>query len=225
MTERTLDIILTGDGSHTLYVPELDETYHSRHGAIRESQHVFIENGLKYLLESWESKKVKILEVGFGTGLNVLVTEEFCQLSPHIVFEYTSLEPFPIPHEINKKLNYTEEFALNNKSWVALHSAQWGETVQLLPNFELTKLKSKIQDFETGDHFNLVFFDAFAPSKQPEMWDIRIFEKIFNMLRPGGILVTYCAQGQFKRTLNEAGFKVEALPGPPGKKEMVRACK
>lgn len=220
-----MDIILTADGSHTLYVPELDETYHSRHGAIQESRHVFIKNGLKYLVESGDSNKVKILEVGLGTGLNVLVTEEFCRLSPNIVFGLTSLEPFPIPDEIIRDLNYVKELDLNSESWFTLHSAPWGLPILLQPNLKLTKLKTTIQEFEAKESFDLVYFDAFAPGKQPEMWDKKIFQKIFNMLRPGAILVTYCAQGQFKRTLRDVGFKTESLPGPPGKKEMVRACK
>ena len=226
MGSDSVQIVLTDDGSHSLFDPELKETYHSIHGAIQESQYVFINNGLKYLLDSgMRLPKISILEVGFGTGLNALLTVNISQIHVDTKFEYSTLEPYPVPDPIINKLNYNTITGLGEKIWHSIHRAPWNKQNRLYPNFELLKIKSTIEDFSSDNTFQLVYFDAFAPGKQPEVWHMEVFRKIYSLMSDQGILVTYCAQGKFKRTLKSVGFKVESLKGPPGKMEMVRAVK
>ena len=221
-----IELIETKDGSHSLLVPELNETYHSTHGAVTESQYVFIEKGLNYILEK-KPKKINILEVGFGTGLNALLT---CLESTQfgIGVHYTTLETYPLPEEITDKLNFSQyiDHPKASEFLREIHAASWGSSSAVAEHFILQKENQSIQEFskEAGT-YNLVYFDAFAPSRQPEMWDISIFQKLNLLLADNGVLVTYCAQGQFKRDLKSCGFEVEKLPGPPGKAEMTRAVK
>lgn len=226
-------IIKTDDGSHSLYVPELKETYHSFHGAIQESNYVFINNGLLYWIKLNPQKPVNILEVGFGTGLNVLLT--FTEaIHKNLNIFITTLEPFPLDTSIIEKLNYGH-LLKERKPFISvnyrevfkkIHQAPWKEIIQLSPKVLLQKQKSTLENIpEERDKYDLVFFDAFAPNKQPELWTVDILKKTYRLMREGGILITYCAQGQFKRNLKMAGFTIETIPGPPGKKEMVRAAK
>lgn len=219
-----IQIITTGDGSHSLLNTALNETYHSVHGAKRESIHVFIKHGLEYFLERNAVDTVKIFEVGFGTGLNALLTANFAQLH-HQKISYTSIEAFPLDETIWKKLNYTE----SNEDAVLferLHTATWEEESPINDFFSLMKLKTTLQGIPLQENaFDVVYFDAFAPSKQPELWAIEMLQKVFTTLKPNGVFVTYCAKGQLKRDLKTIGFSVETLAGPPGKKEMVRALK
>ncbi len=220
-----LNLIKTGDGSNSLLNSELDETYHSRHGAIQESLHVFIRHGLQYVLEQNQSREISILEVGFGTGLNALLTLQE-SLKHEKKIHFTTLEAFPVAIELINQLNYTQQldFEGTNKYFQSIHQCEWNEPVAIASNFILEKYNTKIQEMDLGSGvYDIVFFDAFAPAKQPEMWELAVLEKTVRSLKPNGILVTYCAQGQLKRNLKSLGLRVESLPGPPGKREMVRA--
>jgi tRNA U34 5-methylaminomethyl-2-thiouridine-forming methyltransferase MnmC len=218
------EIILTGDGSHSLLHRELNETYHSVHGAIRESRHVFIENGLLRWWNENGHSDVNILEIGFGTGLNALLAlQEANALQCHI--NYATLEAFPLSKEVWSKLNYTELLG-DKELFVSLHELSWNAEHELLPSFRIGKHYETLQSIKfLPDSFDVVFFDAFGPAKQPEMWTLEMLSKVALALNPGGIFVTYCARGQLKRDLKNLDFMVETLPGPPGKKEMVRAIK
>jgi tRNA U34 5-methylaminomethyl-2-thiouridine-forming methyltransferase MnmC len=218
------EIILTKDGSHSLLNKDMNETYHSIHGALQESVHVFIRHGLEYFLQSNQPESVSILEIGFGTGLNALLTIQHV-LKNQFRCRYTSLEAFPIGEETWTKLNYAE--ALNMKDpFSQIHQAAWNAPVDVLPDFQFSKLHTTLQEVELKPQsFDLIYFDAFAPSKQPEMWTFDMLEKVVKAMKPGGVFVTYCAKGQLKRDLKSLELTVETLDGPPGKKEMVRATK
>ncbi|MCC9166419.1 tRNA (5-methylaminomethyl-2-thiouridine)(34)-methyltransferase MnmD [Pontibacter harenae] len=220
-----LEIKQTKDGSNTLYVPELNEHYHSVHGAMQESQHVFIKHGLEHMLET--KKDIKILEVGFGTGLNAILTFPVA-LAQKAFIQYDSLEKFPLSDEVVKLLSF-EQFILNPELldyFYQMHNCDWNLPCDIVPHFTLQKISETLEEFVSPDaYYDIIYFDAFAPEKQPELWTEAIFEKLFKATRPGGVLVTYCAKGSFKRSLKAAGFEVEALPGPPGKREMTRGVK
>jgi tRNA U34 5-methylaminomethyl-2-thiouridine-forming methyltransferase MnmC len=222
-----LKIITTEDGSHSLYHPTLNETYHSFHGAYRESIHVF----MLYGLETWFSRHpnqfpIRILEVGFGTGLNAWLSLVWAEQYKVPVL-YHTLEPFPLENDIYEKLNYTEidtsiyHFA---PYFNMLHEAAWDKGVIISEYFNMKKEKTTLQEAHLYPS-DLIFFDAFAPSKQPELWTKEVLEKVVSSLKPGGIFTTYSAKAQLKRDLASLGLEVETLPGPPGKKEMVRAIK
>lgn len=217
-----IEIFKTSDGSHSLLHTELNETYHSRHGARTESQYVFIEKGLDYFLSQSKQSTVNILEVGFGTGLNAWLTLQFQQRA-ECTIRYTTLEAFPLVKEIWNQLNYTE---FDLKNFYALHASDWNKAVAINDSFVLEKIHTTLQATTFAPNFfNVVYYDAFAPNKQPEMWTRDLFEKVYDSMRSGGVLVTYCAKGQLKRDLKSVGFLVESLPGPPGKREMVRGIK
>ncbi|MEJ8757742.1 tRNA (5-methylaminomethyl-2-thiouridine)(34)-methyltransferase MnmD [Pontibacter sp. H259] len=220
-----LEIRQTKDGSNTLYVPELNEHYHSVHGALQESQHVFIKHGLEYALE--QKRDVKILEVGFGTGLNAILTFPFA-LAQKAFVQYDTLEKYPLGQDIVEQLHF-EQFILNPELldyFKQIHAAPWNEPVDLIPYFSLQKIHETLEEFSSPDaYYDVIYFDAFAPEKQPELWTEEVFAKLYKAVRPGGVLVTYCAKGAFKRNLKAAGFIVEALPGPPGKREMTRGIR
>lgn len=219
----SVEIIVTGDGSHTLRNHALQETYHSVHGAIRESLHVFIETGLMTLMGKG-MEKICIFEMGFGTGLNALLTLDRARLYKQKVI-YTVIEPYPLPENIWSALNYSDSLG-NAREYNLLHHAPWQIATALDPYFELLKIRTTLQQYEPVNKcFDLIYYDAFAPSKQPELWQLPLLSKVAGTLRPGGVFVTYCAQGQLKRNLGVLSLDVETLPGPPGKKEMVRARK
>ncbi len=211
-------IIKTADGSHSLFVPVLNENYHSKHGAIAEAMHVFIKNGL----QSHPKKKLNILEIGFGTGLNTLLTLEG---SASKKVHYTTLEPFPIEREIYSKLNFQDFIKSDQSIFHRLHECDWGNDIKLKQHFTLCKKKIKLQEFTTEKKFDIIYFDAFAPEKQNEIWEKSVFEQCYNLLNKNGFLVSYCAKGIVKRTIKSVGFEVETLKGPPGKREMIRANK
>ena len=217
--------IISGDGSHTLYHEELNETYHSTHGAIQESMHVFIEMGLQQIQE----KEIKILEIGFGTGLNAFLTALHHNTHPETQIEYHTLEPFPLPESIYINLNFSEILKVNEpekRLFQLIHDLEWEETVQLTEGFQLKKQEKKLEDFNALNSFyDIVFFDAFAPNKQKEIWSVDNLSKCYTALKDNGIFVTYCSQGQFRRNLESVGFKVNRIQGPPGKREMIRAFK
>lgn len=220
-----LELITTSDGSTSLYNPALNETYHSRHGAINESMHVFIKEGLTHYINTYNPTQVNIFEVGLGTGLNCLLTVLEAAKHPHIQFNYTAIETVFLPAEITAAINYPEQLSLPRTVFDEIHNSLVGRTVNLTSNLSLTKVDASLIGYSATQQFDIVYFDAFAPEKQPEMWQPEVFSAIFNMLNPKGILVTYCAQGQFKRSLKAAGFAVERVPGPPNKREMTRAAK
>jgi tRNA U34 5-methylaminomethyl-2-thiouridine-forming methyltransferase MnmC len=217
-----LRIIETADGSHSLYNENLHETYHSTHGAWQESMHVFISQGFHQQINL--KKTISILEIGFGTGLNALLTAIESQ-KHEVATAYTTLETYPLPATVFEKLNYSGEHAVLQKLLMDLHHAVWEQSTFIHPFFSITKHEVPVQRFTPGEKFDLIYYDAFGPPAQPEMWTPEIFIALYDMMHPGGCLVTYCAKGQVRRDLQHAGFMVERLPGPPGKREMLRASK
>jgi len=217
--------LITADGSHTIFLPELNETYHSTHGAMRESQHVFVDKGLNFVVQSGK-RIINIFEVGFGTGLNALLSQLYAE-QYQIKVKYQSIEAYPLDLEEISKLNYADQIQGDHVKikYTKLHESPWNKWVALSENFQLKKTKDFIQNIDLDQPFEVCYFDAFAPSKQAEMWEMPILAKMHGMLKKGGVFVTYCARGQLKRDLNKLGFEVQSLPGPPGKKEMVRAIK
>ncbi len=222
-----LQLITTSDGSHSLLNTELNETYHSVHGAVRESLHVFIQNGLQFLIDKQNPTKIKLLEVGFGTGLNAFLTLHHIFKST-LEIHYVSLEAFPISKEMADQLNYPNDidFAEAKELFALIHSSTWNQPIRITSNFILEKRETTLQEINLGvKEFDLIYFDAFAPNKQPEMWELPMLNKVAQAMKPDGIFVTYCAKGQLKRDLKFTGLSVEALSGPPGKREMIRAIK
>ncbi len=220
----SIKIITTSDGSHSLLNEDLSETYHSIHGAIQESLHVFIHSGLNHFIQKYNPQNISILEIGFGTGLNTLLSIQAAQQTS-ITFQYTTLEAFPLEKEVWSQLNYGDELNLKNQ-FKSLHQFSWEDEHNILPKFRFKKQRIKVQDVALEpSSIDIIFFDAFAPNKQPELWEIEVLKKVTYALRVNGLFVTYCAKGQLKRDLKSLGLVVETLPGPPGKKEMVRALK
>ena len=211
----------TADGSHTIQIDELNVTYHSKHGAIQESKHVFIDAGIAYLHQTANLSKYHILEMGFGTGLNALLTAMFSdQMNVHI--KYQSVEAFPLTADEVASLNHgtlLEQVSMFKQ----IHTASWNIGTPIHSKFELHKHHCKLDAFITQEKFNLIYYDAFAPTAQPELWTIEVFKQLYQYLQSGGILVTYCSKGVVRRAMEAAGFRVTKLQGPPGKREMVRA--
>lgn len=211
----------TEDGSTTIYVPELDEHYHSTHGAIQESMHVFIEAGLNQISKN----EISVFEMGFGTGLNCLLT--WLNRRSNKV-SYTSIEKYPVETDLATQLNFNDALQLDQnhaEKFYTMHQAEWDVLAEIHPQFLLRKIEVDIRDYTFESGFDLVYFDAFAPEVQPKLWKQDIFQKLFDAMNVGGILTTYCAKGVVRRTLQSVGFVVERLPGPPGKREMLRARK
>ena len=216
------EIRVTGDGSKTIFLPELNETYHSSNGAVQESRHIFIENGLD-LVE--KQGAIRILEVGFGTGLNALLSASWAEKNNQRI-HYIGIEAKPLRPELCFQLDYPRHIGQNSeKIYDALIRCDWEMDNQLTTHFTIQKREVKIQDFAAVENVDLIYFDAFGPRVQAEMWEYPILEKMYQSLNAGGALVTYCAQGQFKRDLKSVGFILESLPGPPGKREMTRAIR
>jgi tRNA U34 5-methylaminomethyl-2-thiouridine-forming methyltransferase MnmC len=215
------ELRITGDGSHTLYVSELNEPYHSIHGAIQESQHVFIEEGFHQIIHS----PLRILEIGLGTGLNLWLTAIESK-NRGIEVYYHAVEKYPLQPQEYSALNF-EQFSPGTEPGLlkSIHNATWGTEVFLTNHIRIFKEESDFRSMNPPCCFDLVYFDAFAPNKQPELWSESIFNKICNLMNPGAILVTYSARGSVRRTMQACGFRVEKVPGPPGKREMLRARK
>lgn len=220
--EREIEIQSTADGSQTLYVPALDEHYHSVKGALTESHHIFINMGLR----ACECGAPRILEVGFGTGLNALLTAEESGQTQRTI-RYTTLERFPLGMEIVCQLEYPRFVRSETAElFVPIHQAKWNEWVEISPHFLLLKEECDLAGRKFKEQYDLIYYDAFAPEKQPELWTQAIFDQLYETLTPNGLLVTYCAKGVVRRMLQAAGFVVERLPGPPnGKREMLRGRK
>jgi tRNA U34 5-methylaminomethyl-2-thiouridine-forming methyltransferase MnmC len=218
-----VEIRYTADGSSTLYLPHLNEQYHSLNGAVTESEHVFLNMGFNY----YEKPNPVVFEVGFGTGLNALLTADRARITEQSVY-YIAIENFPLDKAMIELLDYGRFVPDQGKEvFTALHECNWNEPVTITPYFRLLKVKSDFteNDWKLPVNYDIVYFDAFGPDKQPDMWTQQIFSRLYEQLLPGGILVTYSAKGEVRRRLNVAGFITERLPGPPGKKEMIRAIK
>jgi tRNA U34 5-methylaminomethyl-2-thiouridine-forming methyltransferase MnmC len=224
--DQEIRIITTEDGSSSLYNHTMEETYHSSHGAVQESNHVFIERGLKYWKNQNPEKAISILEIGMGTGLNVLLTLKNA-LESQSDIRFITLEPFPINSNLVSQLNYKSIFQDEylSRAFDTMHTAEFGKNVALSEGFNFEKLSTTLQDFQPTGKVDIIYFDAFAPKKQPEMWKIEHLQKLVDTLNPNGVFVTYCAMGQLKRDLKACGLTVESLKGPPGKHEMVRGVK
>lgn len=216
-------LVKTSDGSHTLYLPDLDEQYHSVHGAQTESMHVFIQNGYRF----HNTPAPVVFEVGLGTGLNCLLTALEAEKMKRPT-TFISIEKYPLEMELVKELNYGHEATPDIRElFIQIHESTWDETVQITPYLRLLKLKGDLLDspFDINKQFDIVYFDAFGPSKQPEMWTDPIFKKIYDHTTDGGIFVTYSAKGLVRRQLSACGYEMERLPGPPGKFQMLRGTK
>jgi len=222
-----LKLIITEDGSHSLYHEDLKETYHSFHGALKESIHVFMLYGLdSWLMENPNRRPLRIFEVGFGTGLNAWLTLIWAEQN-QIPVLYHTIEPFPLSEEIYSQLNYgdLDDGFFHYKPYLQkLHNKEWDKGSVVSEYFNMKKEKTTLEEV-TLYPSDVVFFDAFAPSKHPELWEKPLLQKVYDSMNQGGIFTTYCAQGKLKRELMEIGMEVETLPGPPGKKEMTRGWK
>ena len=213
-------LVITNDGSHSIYNPEVNETYHSKHGAIVEAEYVFIKNGL--LAEN--KKQFSILEVGFGTGLNALLTAQKAQ-QKKIAINYHGIELYPVPKESYIQLNFTELIGEEKSKLLNLHECNWEEEHVINKFFKLTKNEIALENYTSKTKFDIIYFDAFSPEKQPELWTAEVFQNMYDLLKEDGFLVTYCAKGVVKRTMKTVGFEIIVLDGPPGKRQMTRANK
>lgn len=218
------DIVVTNDGTTSVFSVIFNEHYHSIHGARQESEHVFINAGLMTKILS--ENPINILEIGFGTGLNTLLTamksKEYQQK-----INYTAIELYPLPNEIYKQLNFNTILEKQNEQelFEKIYQSNWNKKVDVHTFFHLEKLQNDISNINSINNFDIIYYDAFSPEKQPELWSNLIFNKMYKALKLDGILVTYCAKGIVKRTLKSVGFSIETLPGPKGKREMIRAHK
>jgi len=220
-----LEIFETQDGSHSIFSTDFGVPYHSRYGAIQETQHVFIDAALRF--KAVVQKEIAILEIGFGTGLNAYIT----YLEAHkrnLRINYVTFEAYPLSAAQAAVLNYPDLLKISEEErhfFGTMHELPWNEKVEVDEHFNITKRHEQFQEIDYKSQFDIVYFDAFAPNAQPELWEHDLLEKMYHALRPNGIFVTYCAKGSVKRTLKSLGFVIEALPGPPGKREMTRAIK
>ncbi len=225
MDKKKITLETTSDGSHTLFVPGLNEHYHSVNGALQESELVFIHNGLHYMPVC--TKEINLLEVGFGTGLNALLTVLEAKKQRRKI-NYIAIEPEPVDPELVEKLNYPERIGGTEAAgyFRKLHEAGWVYPSFLSDYFIISKIHAKLEEISLKDEqFHLVYFDAFGPDVQPELWTVQVFEQLFRCMKSGGVLVTYSCKGTVKRALLSAGFTIEKLPGPAGKREVLRAVK
>ncbi|MDY8134131.1 tRNA (5-methylaminomethyl-2-thiouridine)(34)-methyltransferase MnmD [Aquimarina sp. 2201CG5-10] len=220
------EIIITADGSTTIHLPDLNEQYHSKHGAINEALHVFIKNGLHHILTSRDFSSLDILEIGFGTGLNAFITLLETQKNEQKL-NYIGVEAFPVTLDEIKQMKYPDALSAIEKEHLfnMMHQTDWEKSTEITQKFRLTKRKQFFADIDDKDNFDLIYFDAFGARVQPDLWTVQIFEKMYDALRSNGVLVTYSAKGSVRRAMQEVGFTVERLPGPPGKREMLRAIK
>ena len=220
-----IDIVTTSDGAHTLYSEKYGVTYHSIHGAVQESNHVFINAGLRYVAVLKDN--ISILEIGLGTGLNAILTLIEGK-KRNLQIHYHGIEAYPVDKATIDNLNYTSILTFSEDldyTFEKMHEASWNEAFNLTENFNMIKTHDSFENFQPVSKYDIIYFDAFAPNAQPELWKEEIFQKMYNSLELGGILVTYCAKGEVKRTMKKVGFEVENLKGPIGKREMTRALK
>ena len=220
--EKEIILETTADGSPTLYVPSMDEHYHSINGAVQESQHVYIGAGLNFFVYSCgcKRKEIKALEFGFGTGLNAFLTALEAE-KQQIKIYYTALEKYPLSQTVTNQLNYS---ASDQSLFHRIHQSEWERPISITPFFTLHKLSLDFVSFDFPNRYDLVYYDAFAPDRQPEVWSQELFDKLFSAMNAGGVLTTYCAKGSVRQMMQQAGFAVERIPGASGKREMLRAC-
>jgi tRNA U34 5-methylaminomethyl-2-thiouridine-forming methyltransferase MnmC len=221
------EFLITGDGSVTIHLPDWDEQYHSKHGAIKEALHVFIATGLEHFISQHPSgthQPISILEIGFGTGLNAFLTCLFSE-KHSISINYEGVEAYPILASEIEQLNYAFQLEASQSLFETLHKTEWGLPSDITKSFKLTKQKKFFSEISEENHYNLIYFDAFGARVQPELWTEAIFLRMYNALQSKGVLVTYSAKGSVRRAMQAVGFDVERLPGPPGKREMLRASK
>lgn len=216
------EVVVTGDGSKTIHMPELNESYHSTHGALQEAVHVFIKNGLELV----EKPVINVFELGFGTGLNAILAYRFARENG-VKLNYVGVEAYPVELDMLEELDYTS--LLNSDELTAfkqMHEVEWGQSLTIDENFSFEKIHSKVEEYESDrTDFDIIFFDAFGPRTQSELWKPDVLKRVGELLKEDGVLTTYCAQGQFRRDLQSVGFEVTKVPGPPGKREMVVAFK
>lgn len=218
-------IISTQDGSHSVFSEQFGVAYHSKYGAVQETEHVFIKGALLDKIKT--QQEVAILDIGFGTGLNALMT--YLSASKQTTkIQYTAIEAYPLSLEQALQLNYAEVLNLSEveqQFFQQMHQTAWNKPIALSEDFTFTKCLQRFEEIDFKNQFDIIYFDAFAPNAQPELWEADLLNKMYQALKHKGILTTYCAKGVFKRTLKKVGFTVEALPGPPGKREMTRGHK
>ena len=219
---NNLTTFITKDGSPTLYSSDFEAYYHSTHGALQESLHVYIDKGLIYQLKKIPNRTLDVLEYGFGTGLNALLTYKET-LSRKRKINYVGIEAYPVQWEIIENLDYLDGSLL--KDFQNLHDLNWNVKHQITPLFSLEKKQCFFEEFSASEEFDLIYYDAFGPGTQAQLWEGNMLHFAFQSLRPNGVLVTFCAKGSFKRALKKIGFEVESVEGPPGKREMTRAIK
>lgn len=220
-----MEFVTTGDGSKTIYQAEVGEHYHSKHGALQESKHVFIKSGLEFFLEKEQAKVAAILEVGFGTGLNFLMSADYA-LAKGLAIDYCGIEAFPLPAETVHTIGY-DQF-VHPEVWTAFlesYTPALKKQVSFAAVGSLEIAHTKVLDFNTKKQFDVLYFDAFAAIHQPEMWTDETLAHVCSFLRPGGVFVTYAITGKLKRSMKALGFSIEKAPGAPGKREMLRAVK
>ncbi len=215
-----LELIHTADGSTTILNTELNATYHSKFGAIQESTHIFINNGLKFITK----KNINVLEIGFGTGLNAMLTLQEA-IKGNLSINYSAIEKYPLEKEVFEKLNYFELIDVTKEQLDSVLNCEWEKENKINSHFSITKFKSDANEFSYTQKADVIYYDAFGPGAAPEMWQSPIFEKLYSILNTGGCIITFCAQGELKRILKRCGFTVESLQGPPGKREITRAIK
>lgn len=221
-----MQIQKTNDGSHTLVSKEFGALYHSSHGSFQEAEHIFIKNGIA----ATSAKEITIFEMGFGSGLNAILTYFYAKKN-HVKVNYVSIEAYPVTLETTKALNYNEFIKETDFDIVfnKMHSAEWEKEIEIDHFFSLTKHQAKIEDFELekqySNAFDIIYFDAFSPNDQENLWEVAIFSKMYEILKQNGFLITYCAKGIVKRSLKSISFKLEPLPGPIGKREITKAVK
>lgn len=220
------EFLTTQDGSVTIHLPDWNEQYHSIHGAINEAKHVFLKHGLEFFITSEENKAhpIAILEIGFGTGLNAFLTSLFAEENGASI-NYTGVEAYPVESSEITQLNYSELMNTSTKTFTQLHKSSWEVPVAISEKFILTKREQFFSEIKDKEAFHIIYFDAFGARVQPELWTEAVFRAMYEALLPKGVLVTYSAKGSVRRAMQAVGFVVERLPGPPGKREMLRAIK
>ncbi|MDO4790494.1 MAG: tRNA (5-methylaminomethyl-2-thiouridine)(34)-methyltransferase MnmD [Porphyromonas sp.] len=227
MEEKNISLIETSDGSHTILIDGGNESYHSINGAITEAKHVYIHAGLEHYLAHSSKSTIRIGEIGFGMGLNAVCVLEYALAHPELSFELQSIEYDPLPIEVLLSLNYAKQLGIEEKYVEQIVRAEWNKRTEILPNMSIIKEHADALEFEfENESIDVLFFDPFAPDKiESPLWSIPFFRRMNNYLKVRGVLTTYCAKGVVRRGLQEAGFQVERLPGPPGKREILRATK
>ena len=215
-----LELVNTNDGSNSLKNLIINDSYHSKYGAINESKHIFINNGLKRI----SKKKIRVLEIGFGTGLNALLTQLYCDKKEQNII-YHAIDNLPLKKETYSNLNYCDQLKIDKDIFLKIHNSSWENEIELSNFFVLKKINCDFTKKLFNEKYDLIYFDAFSPSKQPEMWVLDNFKKLYICLNSNGLLITYSSKGEVKRTIKEVGFKVFNIAGPTGKREITLACK